>query len=108
MLRLQENSPQTYLVILEIAVILKILLGFAAHAADNAPLKIVARSADTLTARFTLPPLQINEAENGTTVYFAGADWTLGCRKPAAACLHATHRHSCCRNAYRYRHSGTP
>ena len=82
MLRLQENSPQTYLFILEIVVILKILFGFAAHAADNAPLKIVARSADTLTARFTLPPLQINEAENGTTVYFAGADWTLDAGSP--------------------------
>ena len=82
MLRLRENSPQTYLVLLEILVVLKILLGFSAHAADNAPLKIVARSADTLTARFTLPPLQINEAARGTTVHFAGADWTLDAGKP--------------------------
>ena len=82
MLRLRENSPQTYLILLEILVILKILLGFSAHAAGSAPLKIVALSADTLTARFTLPPLQINEAESGTTVHFAGADWTLDAGKP--------------------------
>ncbi|MDE0398572.1 MAG: C25 family cysteine peptidase [Candidatus Poribacteria bacterium] len=55
------------------------------------PLQILATTADTLTARFTLPELKITtqtsaiDGESGgveTDIRFAGADWTLDVGKP--------------------------
>ncbi len=55
------------------------------------PLQILATTTDTLTARFTLPELQVtvhpNSTEGGTSdlvteIHFAGADWTLDVGKP--------------------------
>ena len=55
------------------------------------PLKILATTTDTLTARFTLPELQVtthpNTPEEGTSdlmteIHFSGADWTLDVGKP--------------------------
>ena len=60
------------------------------HPSKN-PLQILATTADTLTARFTLPEIQVKthpssiegDIENlGTEIYFAGADWTLDVGKP--------------------------
>ena len=57
----------------------------------GSPLKILATTTDTLTARFTLPELQVttppNATEDGTSdlvteIHFAGADWTLDVGKP--------------------------
>ena len=58
---------------------------------SGSPLQILATTTDTLTARFTLPELQLtthpNSTEEGTSdlvtdVHFAGADWTLDVGKP--------------------------
>ena len=51
--------------------------GFSVNAAENTPLETIAVSGDTLTIRFTLPALEINETARGTFVNFEGADWTL-------------------------------
>ena len=54
-------------------------------------LRMLAITADTLTARFELPELQIkmpplsaegDSADMGTEIHFAGADWTLDVGKP--------------------------
>ena len=52
------------------------------------PLQIIATTSDTLTARFTLPEIQIRNSRETTDdndsseIYFAGADWTLDVGKP--------------------------
>ncbi len=70
------------LLLLSFAICLSFHIGLSANAAEIAPLKIVAISADTLTVRFTLPALQLDEAESGATVYFEGSDWTLDAGLP--------------------------
>ena len=60
------------------------------HPSTN-PLQILATTSETLTARFTLPEIQVKRhpsaiegdiADLGTEIYFAGADWTLDVGKP--------------------------
>ena len=52
------------------------------------PLQILATTSDTLTARFTLPEIQVRKRQQtidgieSSEVYFAGADWTLDVGKP--------------------------
>ena len=55
------------------------------------PLRILSITADTLTARLELPELQIktppisaevDSADLGTEIYFAGSDWTLDVGRP--------------------------
>ena len=58
------------------------------NTANEDPLQILATTSDTLTARFTLPEIQVRkrqqtaDATESSEIYFAGADWTLDVGKP--------------------------
>ena len=67
------------------------ILVSVAQTQSGSPLKILTTTTDTLTARFTLPELQVtthpNAPEDGTSdlvteIHFVGADWTLDVGKP--------------------------
>ena len=59
---------------------------FAQTTSASPPLQILATTADTLTARFTLPEIQVKVGDNSghqvTNFYFTGADWTLDVGRP--------------------------
>ena len=60
----------------------------AKTSARKNPLQLLATTSDTLTARFTLPEIQVRNSRQSTDnidsseIYFAGADWTLDVGKP--------------------------
>ncbi len=65
--------------------------GTSATAQGQPPLQMLTTTADTFTARFTLPELKIttpsaatadDAIDVGTKIHFAGADWTLDVGKP--------------------------
>ena len=81
---------QVFLIIFLIFTVVSTSVSIA-QTQSGSPLKILATTTDTLTARFTLPELQVtthpNAPEDGTSdlvteVHFAGADWTLDVGKP--------------------------
>ena len=83
---------KAYIFLLIVLIFYTVSASFSAGQAHQAsPLQILSITADTLTARFNLPELQIttrslsaegDSADLATEIHFAGADWTLDVGRP--------------------------